>query len=589
MLILITILTIVLLLAALVKEIARPDFLFLGALTFLLVTGVLTPAQAFSGFSNQAVFTVGALFVIAGGIQKTRALGFLDNMVFRDGVSIRGVMVRMMASTSFMSSFLNNTPIVAMLIPQIQQWSERTGYAASKLLIPLSYAAIVGGIVTLIGTSTNLIVSGMLVERGHPPLALFELTWIGLPAALIVLIWFSTFGYKSLPDNSDSAKSDSNTGHTNGSGYQFDLKIPSGSNMEGKTVDEAGLRALEKAFLIHVVRKGHVIGPIGPHFLLDANDILTFIGDIKSIDDIAIRKGLERSVPELDKIENNLPLYEAVVAQTSSIIGKTLKQVQFREKFRGVVVGIQRKNETIGGALGNIIIKPGDLLLIEAKEGFDEIWNSDKNNFYLVIQRGRRDFPVSEKAPVALGIMVVMIVLATYGVFPIVTLAMVAAILTVLTGCLKKEQIMSSINIPVLLVIACAIGLGQAIEVTGIAEFSAKWLMGNISFLGVTAVIIALYFLTNILTELVTNNAAAVLMLPIALALGLEMGINSHAVAVTVAVAASASFLTPIGYQTNLMVMGAGKYKFTDYFKAGLPITLILLITTVIAVKLVWL
>jgi di/tricarboxylate transporter len=583
-----TLFTILALLVALVKEITRPDFLFIGALTFLLVTGVLNPAQAFSGFSNQAVFTVGALFVIASGIQKTRALGFLDSMVFLDNRSIREVLIRMMASASFMSSFLNNTPIVAMLIPQVQQWAERTGHSPSRLLIPLSYASIVGGVVTLIGTSTNLIVSGMLADKGYEPLGLFELTWIGLPAAILVLLYFAFIGYKTLPDHKEINRS-AQTSETDIHGFQFDLLLPSGSPLNGKTVNEAGLRALEKVFLIHVVRQGHALGPIGPQFLVQEGDILTFIGSIQDIDALATRKGLQRSVPVLDPGQKNLPLFEAVVAPTSYIVGKTLKVSEFRERFHGVVVGIQRKSETIRGALGHVAIKPGDVLLIESKSGFDEIWNADKDNFYLVTQKGRRDLPISEKAPIALAIMLGMVTLATFNLMPVVTAAMLAAILMVLTGCVNRGQIMGSLNIPILLVIASAIGIGQAIEVTGIAEFAGDWVVERTSFLGRLAVIIGIYIITNILTEIVTNNAAAVLMFPIGLTAGLEMGISPHAIAVTVAVAASASFLTPIGYQTNLMVMSAGRYSFTDYLKAGFPVTIILLAITVFMVQRIWL
>jgi di/tricarboxylate transporter len=549
----------------------------MAGLVFLMVTGVLSPNDAFVGFSNQAVFTVGALFIVAAGIQKTRALSFLEKAVFDDKASLRTVLFRMMASTSAMSAFLNNTPIVAMLIPQIQEWADRTGHSASRLLIPLSYSAIVGGVVTLIGTSTNLIVSGMLTDRNYEPLGLFELSCIGLPAAIIVLIYFYLIGYKTLP----GSKKRENIDDQNLNGYQFDFEIPKGSNLSGLTVEEAGLRALDQAFLIHVVRQNHTIGPVGPGFLLEENDILTFIGELKYIDELAIRKNLIRSAPVLDATAKELPVFEAVVAPTSFLVGKTFKEIEFRERFHGVVVGIQRRDEQIKGALGNIPVKAGDLLLIEAKAGFEDIYNNDKDNFYLVTGKGVRDFQSNEKAPIALAIMLIMIGVATFGLMPIVTAALVAAILIVLTGCIKKGQILGAVNIPILLVIASAIGVGQAIETTGIAQISASFIIGQTAGFGIVAVIISLYLITNLFTEVITNNAAAVLMVPVALAAALEVGLDSHAAAVTVAVAASASFLTPIGYQTNLMVMGAGGYKFNDYVKAGLPVTLIMLVVTV--------
>ena len=586
----ITAITILVVLVALFKEVTRPDVIFMGGLLVLMVTGVLTPGQAFSGFSNPAVFTVAALFVVAAGIQRTRALRFLDKVVFVDGYSPRNVLTRMMASTAAMSSFLNNTPIVAMLIPQVQQWSERTGIHASKLLIPLSYAAIVGGVITLIGTSTNIIVSSMLDERGIEPLHLFELTWIGLPAAVLLIIWFAAFGYRMLPDRNPSTTPSGDVQHPNGngSGYQMDLMVGSGSDLIGKTVEEAGLRGLINAFLIHAHRHGRTIGPVGPHFILEEGDLLTFIGDVKAIDELSIRKGLSRSTPILDGSEPDLPLYEAVVAPTSMMIGKTLKQIDFRSRFHAVVIGIQRQTDEIRGALGNLPIVAGDLLLIEAKEGFDEMANNDKDNFYLVNRKGFRQLPLNSKATLALAITVSMIAVATLDLVPIVTAALVTAAIMIYTGCVKKEQIMASLNLPILLVIASALGFGQAIESSGLAGTAAFSINTFTSQYGNIAVIAGIYILTNILTELITNNAAAVLMLPIALALGAETGITPHAMAVTVAIAASASFLTPIGYQTNLMVMGAGRYRFSDYLKAGFPVTIILFIVTIIAVEFVW-
>ncbi len=586
----ITAVTILVVLVALFKEITRPDVIFMGGLLFLMVTGVLSPGQAFGGFSNPAVFTVAALFVVAAGIQRTRALRFLDRVVFVDGFSPRNVLARMMASTAAMSSFLNNTPIVAMLIPQVQQWSERTGIHASKLLIPLSYAAIVGGIITLIGTSTNIIVSSMLDQRNIEPLHLFELTWIGLPAAILLIIWFAAVGYRMLPDRNPTSTSPGDAPHNNGngSGYQMDLMIGAGSDLIGKTIEEAGLRGLINAFLIHAHRHGRTIGPVGPHFILEDGDLLTFIGDVKAIDDLSIRKGLLRSTPVLDGSEPDLPLYEAVVAPTSMMIGKTLKQIDFRSRFHAVVIGIQRQTDEIRGALGNLPIVAGDLLLIEAKDGFDEMANNDKDNFYLVNRKGFRQLPLNSKATLALLITLSMITVATLDLFPIVTAALVAAAVMIYTGCVKKEQIMASLNLPILLVIASALGFGQAIESSGLAATAAFSINTFTSEFGHIAVIAGIYILTNILTELITNNAAAVLMLPIALALGAETGITPHAMAVTVAIAASASFLTPIGYQTNLMVMSAGRYRFKDYLKAGFPVTIILFLVTVIAVEIVW-
>lgn len=586
----ITLISIIAVFVALVKEVTRPDVIFMSGLLFLIVSGVLSTNQAFDGFSNPAVFTVAALFVVAAGVQRTRALGFLDRLVFNEADSTRTVLAKMMASTAAMSSFLNNTPIVAMLIPQVQQWSDRSGVHASKLLIPLSYAAIVGGLITLIGTSTNIIVSNMLEERGLEPLSLFSLTWIGLPAAIFTILWFIIFGYRSLPDRSNRLKITNSEAekNSNGSSYQMDLRLPTDSNLRGKTVEEAGLRGLMNAFLIHIHRHGRTIGPIGPDFILQDGDLLTFIGDVKAIDDLIVHKGLERGTPVLDGTEPDLPLFEAVVAPTSILVGRTLKQIDFRSRFNAVVIGIQRQSDEIRGALGNLPIVAGDLLLIEAKDGFDEMANNDKDNFYLVNRRGYRQLPLNQKATLALGLTFLMIALASFELIPIVTASLVTAAVMILTGCVKKEQIMASLNLPLLLVIAAALGFGQAIETSGLALGIAQLMTGFSSDFSPIILIAGVYLITNLLTEFITNNAAAVLMLPISLALGSQVGIPVHAMAITVAIAASASFLTPIGYQTNLMVMGAGRYRFTDYFKAGYPLTIILFLVTITVVNYLW-
>jgi di/tricarboxylate transporter len=238
--------------------------------------------------------------------------------------------------------------------------------------------------------------------------------------------------------------------------------------------------------------------------------------------------------------------------------------------------------------LGNLPILAGDLLLIEAKESFDEMTNNDKDNFYLVNRKGFRQLPLNQKSTLALGLTVLMIALASFELVPIVTASLVTAAVMILTGCVKKEQIVASLNLPLLLVIACALGFGQAIETSGLALGIAQLMTGFTTDYSPIILIAGIYLITNLLTEFITNNAAAVLMLPISLALGSEVGIPVHAMAVTVAIAASASFLTPIGYQTNLMVMGAGRYRFTDYFKAGYPLTIILFLVTITVVNYLW-
>ncbi len=574
--------TVVLLLIALLKDLARPHLLFIAALMLLLVTGVLSPGLALSGFANEAVFTVAALFVVATGVQQTGALAFIDFVIFRQRDGLRKVGGKMMLATMGLSAFLNNTPIVAMLIPHVQSWADKKGISSSKLLIPLSYAAIVGGISTLIGTSTNILVSGMMVDFGLEPMGLFELSWIGIPAAILVFAWFMLVGFGITPDRKVVANNFSKISNS-AEAYQFDYKVPKNLSLSGKTIEEAGLRALESVFLIHVQRGKHLIA-VGPGFIVEAGDILTFRGTYNEVHMVASTKGLLPAVPGGKNVEP-LPLFDAVISDSSPLVGKTLKELEFRERFKGVVLAIQRKVEQINGAVGNTPLKAGDLLLIEAKSGFDQFYGNNNQYFYLVRRKGDALRDYNGKSRIALGIIFLMLVVVGIGWLPMVTAALLAAIVMLVSGCMHKEQLINAVHLPILVVIATAIGIGKAVETSGLASGIANILFGNIHSMHPVIFLLMLYLLTNLFTEFITNNAAAVLMFPLAIAIAEQVGIPVRAAALAVAIAASASFMTPIGYQTNLMVMGAGGYKFSDYTKAGFPVTIIVMIVAVTVIS----
>ena len=583
---------VVAMIGALIREVARPDLILVGSLGLLLLAGVVSPEQAFSGFANTAVLTVGALFVVAAGVQRTQALSALDRVFFAstqadrtDVALLRRSLPRIMLSASVLSAFLNNTPIVAMFIPRVQQWADRAGLASSKLLIPLSYAAIVGGMMTLIGTSTNIVVSGLLQAEGYSGLGMFDLTWVGAPAALGVLLYMMLAGHKLLPDRGAQGKNF-------GDGLKdclFEARITEGSLLRGQSIEEAGLRALGDVYLAHVRRDGRLI-PAAPEEVLQADDVLTFLGTASTMEALLQRPGLDRAIPAIDDNDyQTLPLYEAVVAESSNLVSKTLRESNFRERYGGVVLAIQRRNERVEGSLGRIPIKAGDLLLVEARNGFDKRWNENRNEFYLVAPRRLQKVkPQARKAPIALLILVGMVALAATGVLPLVTAAFAAALAMILTRCLRGAEARRAVDLQVLVVIAASLGLGQAVQETGLAAAFAHGIVGLTESLGPLVVLAAIYLTTNLLTELITNNAAAVLMLPVAIATAIEVGAEPMAFAVAVAIAASASFLTPIGYQTNLMVMAAGGYRYNDYFKAGLPASLIVMLITIVVVRLVW-
>ncbi|MDM8519513.1 SLC13 family permease [Anaerolineales bacterium HSG6] len=580
-----TLAIVLVMMGALILELARPDMIFLSAVGFLLGFGILTPEQAFAGFSNSAVITVSALFVVAVGVENTGALAFTDRFLFAHTTSLQGVLPRMMVTTATMSAFLNNTPIVAMLIPRVQAWGDSNDISNSKLLMPLSYAAILGGMTTLLGTSTNLLISGLMEASGYEPLGLFDLTWIGLPAALLVIIYFVLIGHRLLPQR--SAGSD---GGTDKQRYLFEVRLLKESALAGKTIEEAGLRALRELYLVHLYRGDEML-PSAPETRLQAGDVLAFLGNVLMLEKLIAQADFERVEPDLEPDSRmRLPLYEAVVASTSRLVGRTLRQADFRANFQGVVLGIQRADSPIEGPLANVPIRGGDLLLIEAPRGFHRRWNGRRSDFYLVAPRRESVAKVQkEKAPIALAILTGVILVAALNIAPIVVTAFVGALAMLATRCLRGWEARRAIDFSVLIVIAAALGLGQAIQSTGLASAIAHIIISTAAPFGPIGVLTAVYIATSIMTEFVTNNAAAALMLNIGLAAAHDLQVPPETFAIAIAIAASASFITPIGYQTNLMVMAAGGYRFSDYVRTGFPATIIVAVTALGLISFFWL
>jgi len=431
------------------------------------------------------------------------------------------------------------------------------------------------------------VVSGLLQAMTGSGLGFFDLTWVGLPAAAVAILYFAFVGHRALPERQTTERlTDIAT-----NGYHFELSVGEGSLLAGKTVEEAGLRALGEAYLAHIIREDHVVGPVGPHDVLQHADTLVFVGDVNWLDRLLAQPGLERATPHVAPGGyTRLPLFEAVVSDTSRLVGKTLREVGFRDQFGGVVLAIRRRGEPLTNALGRIPLKAGDLLLIEAREGFAEKHSASREDFFLVAPC-RPGLPATQrtKAPLALGLFGVMVLIAGLDVVPLVTAAFVAGLGMIATGCLRLSEARQAVDLPVLLMIAAALGIGSALEATGLAAAVAGLVLDATAGLGPFAVIAALYLATNVTTELLTNAAAAALFVPVALAAAADLQIDPTPLAVAIAVAASAGFATPIGYQTHLMVMSAGSYRFGDFVRAGLPLNLIVMAVALVMIWLVWL
>ena len=582
-----TLIVIAVMVVALVREVARVDVVVLCVLGVLLLAGVVTPAEAFSGFSDPAVVTVAALYVVAAGIHRTGVLAFLDSLLTPASGRLSGLLLRTMIPTVVMSALLNNTPVVAMLMPRLQEIAEKRGISPSKLLMPLSFAAIAGGMITLIGTSTNLVASGLLRSAGYAGFQLFDFIWFGLPISLFTVLFLAFVGHRLLPDRKPISP------ETNGAtrDYQFELRVPKGSQLEGKSIADAHLRSLGDAYLVHIRRDGHLIAPAAPDEVLQTRDVLTFSGKTSAMQRLLEHTDLKPNIdgPPLNEGRAEIPVFEAVVSSTSYLVGKTLKEVGFRERYQGVVLAIHRQEEMLRGALGNIPIKPGDLLIVEAKRGFERNWSQDQGDFLIVTPKSEIQHGLSRRAPIALFLLFGMIILNVAEILPLATAAFAAAMGIVLLGCLRGQELRRSVDVTVMITIAGAFGLGQAVEASGLAATIGHGIVSGLPNLPPIAIIAVLYVITVLLTELVTNNAAVVVMLPIAIAAAVDLGVDVTAVALTVTIAASAGFLSPLGYQTHLMVMGAGGYSFKDFTRAGLPVSLGVMLITLVVIYLGWL
>ena len=554
------------------------EIVFLGAVAILYVSGVLSTPAALNGFSNDGMVTVGVLYFVVTGLQQTGALEWVSQQALGLPKRRLTTYIRLTVPVMLLSGFLNNTPVVAMFIPVVSDWCRKLRISPSKLMIPLSYASIFGGLCTLIGTSTNLVVSGLLIEAtDHPGLGIFDVTPVGLPCAIAGLVYLFVGQRWLLPTRKPVMGERDDMRQ-----YTVEMVVAPRSPLAGKTVEQAGLRHLPGLYLAEIARGAQIIPAVSPRETLREDDQLIFVGIVDSIVDLHRLRGLNPATDQVFKLDTprtDRRLIEAVVSNTCSLVGQTIRQGRFRSRYNAVVLAVARNGERLQGKIGDIRLRPGDTLLLETHPQFLERQRVS-SDFYLV-----SDLPDSEprrhaKAPIAIAILSLMVVLAGLGWLSLLKAAVLAAILMLVTGCCSPTRALQSIEWSVLLVIAAALGLSEAMQVTGTAEAIAETLLsvvGSTPFLALAVI----YGVTSLLTELITNNAAAALMFPIALSVAQTLGVSYMPFVIAIMISASASFSTPIGYQTNLMVYGPGGYKFTDFMRIGIPLNLLFWTMTV--------
>ncbi len=562
-----------------------PDSVTTAGLTLLLVSGVLTPTEALAGFANPGMLTVAVLYVVVTGLTETGAVDWIGQTLLGRPRSPTHARWRLMAPSAALSTVLNNTPLVAVLIPAVQDWAKRYRLELSRLMIPLSYATIAGGTCSLIGTSTNLVVDGLYRSySGGTGLGLFEPAWIGVPVVAIVLGFLLTAGHWLLPRRPPADQDFADVRQ-----YTAEMLVPAGSPLAGKGVEAAGLRQLPGLFLIEIERDEQIMPAVSSHELLRVGDRLVFAGIIDSVMDLHRLRGLIPATDQVFKLggpRQDRCFVEAVLSDSGPLIGRSVREGRFRNRYNAAILAVARNGERIRRKIGDIELQAGDTLLLECRPEFVEQQRNSRD-FLLVSQIGNRRPLRHERAPLALGIVGAMIVSVTLGWLTMLEAALIAAGAMLATRCTDVRRARAAPDWQVLVVIATSFGLAAALEKTGAASALAGGLIG-LSQGGPWATLALVFVATAVLTALATNNVAAVLIFPIAMAAAQEVHASPLPFVITLMVAASASFATPIGYQTNLMVFNAGGYRFADFLRVGVPITLAVGVTTVTLAPLIW-
>ena len=575
------------LLVALIKNMGPTDLLFLAAASFLAIAGIITPNQAFAGFSNSGMLSIAFLFVVVAALRETGVLDYVGHHVLGKANTEHGALTRLSIFIVPMSAFLNNTPIVAMFVPIVISWCRRNKIAPSKLLIPLSFLTILGGTCTLIGTSTNLVVNGLMIENGLPGMGLFEIGAVGVPYAIVGVAYLLIFGQRLLPERKELMTQLNEERRD----YLVEMLVLPTCRLCGLNVQAAGLRQLPGLFLIEIDRAGQITSPVRPDDLIQSDDRLVFTGIVSSILELERIPGLIHATNTGDELtrkeQNDRRLCEAVVSESSSLIGKTIREADFRAVYGAAVVAVHRFGKRIEKKIGDIEIRTGDTLLLQTRPHFLRV-HAHNPDFYLVsgIDEWR---PIRrDRAWISLALFIVLIGMMTTGLVDLLISTAVTAVLMIALGCLSANEARKSIEWQVLITIAASFGIGTALQNSGAATVIASWVVESTQVWGPIAALAAIYIFGSIITEVITNNAAAVLMFPFCLETARLYNVDSRPFVIALALSASASFMTPIGYQTNMMVYGPGGYRFTDFMRIGAPLNIVLGVVAIILVPLIW-
>jgi di/tricarboxylate transporter len=584
-------------LVALAKELLRPGIIVLCAAILLMASGIISTSDFLSGFSNKGMLTVFLLFFVSEGVRQTGALNILASIMLPKKKGwLPAMLVKMMIPVTVLSSVLNNTPVVIIFAPMVKKWADKQRIPASKFLIPLSYATIFGGLCTLIGTSTNLVVHGLMLDNGFDGLGMFELGKVGIFAALAGLIYVSLLGPLLLPGKKNKDKQYSIDKRK----YYYNVYIPEKSQFIGRQISHGHFPDNRDIFVTIIERSGQSIDVSGGETELCANDKLVIWGNEQILDQLISIEGIDiedyESIDPWFKTQKHSTI-ELVVSDQFPGLDKTLKEFNFYQHYRAMVAAIQRNGQKITTHTGNVQLRPGDCLLVLATDNFVERWKG-RRDFYLISKTGEVEAPQAKpRIWFALALAFSMVIGSAFGEMlpPVnglqIDMFFMAAIVSVImfaTKIIAAKNYTQPVGWDVLITIAGALAISKGVQNSGLADFLAFSLIDTAKNMGPLAVLAAIYLITSVFTELITNNAAVAIMFPIAMSAAGQMELSAMPFFVSICIAASASFATPIGYQTNLIVQGIGEYKFRDYLIIGLPLNIVFMLVSIALIPVFW-
>jgi len=567
---------------SLYRNIVGPGFTFTIGVLVLGLFGILTPKEILFGFANPQIAIILLLLIIGDMIRKTSLVAILFDRMFRKSRSYKGFIWRMGVLVGGFSAFLNNTPLVAIMMPYLYRWGKKNNIPVSKLLIPLSYAAILGGCITLIGTSTNLIVNGFVQDQTVFPefntLGLFDFSVVGIPMLLIGMIYLIFFSEKLLPVRKDAMEEFTAKSRE----YMVEVIVRKNSDIVGKSVSEAGLRNLKGLFLAEIIRESEVIRPVSPATFITEGDILLFAGDTQTIVEmIDSGSGLQLAQVGMFMKKPHTEVMEIVISHNSTLISKTVKQSNFRGKYDAAIIAIHRNGERITGKLGEVRLKAGDVLLLLVGDDFNKL-SSETLDFYLISKI--KDFRKLEwyKVAVLLGGTGLAILLHGLGILSLFLGLSMLLVISMILKIASPKDIHKSLDLNLAIIIAMSLALGIAMVKTGLAHTVSEYFIKALEPFGVIGLLAGIFVITNLLASYLTNKAAVALIFPISITMAFDLGLTDPTPFILiVAFAGAANFVTPIGYQTNLMVYGPGGYSFKDFMRIGFPLTVLYMIAAV--------